>query len=194
MWMQTSIQRRSLVLQARVRRAWLNPAVAQLDAPEATPQIDLLRELFEVCYVQASGRGDDMERKQRAEVEEILTFFGASCGSRLRHACPPGCCDPESVVPAADRGKSVERAFGLVKRFVSPCLSEPAANKYTKVDPVMRKLALAANFFGLLRRAFARKFKEEGGAEADHSDISVDAALRSMPQRMRPATGGSWHT
>ena len=155
----------------------IDPAAAQLDAPEATPQIDLLRELFEVCYVQASGRGDDMERKQRAEVEEILTFFGASCGSRLRHACPPGCCDPESVVPAADRGKSVKRAFGLVKRFVSPCLSEPAANKYTKVDPVMRKLALAANFFGLLRRAFARKFKEEGGAEADHSDISVDAAI-----------------
>ena len=81
MWMQTSIQRRSLVLQARVRRAWLNLAAAQLDAPEATWQIDLLRELFEVCYVQASGRGDDMERKPRAEVEEILTFFGASCGS-----------------------------------------------------------------------------------------------------------------
>ena len=41
----------------------------------------------------------------------------------------------------------------------------------------MRKLALAANFFGLLRRAFARKFKEEGKVEADRSDISVDAAI-----------------
>lgn len=71
----------------------------------------------------------------------------------------------------------MERAFGLVKRFVCPCVSEPAANKYTKVDPVIRKLALATNFFGLLRRAFARKFKEEGKAQADESDISVDAAI-----------------
>ena len=71
----------------------------------------------------------------------------------------------------------MERAFGLVKRFVNPCVSEPAANKYTKVDPVMRKLALAANLFGLLRRAFARKFKEEGNVEADRSDISVDDAI-----------------
>ena len=155
----------------------IDPAVVRFDALDSTQQIHMLRELFEICYVQASGRGDDLERKQRAEVEEILTFFGASCGGRLRHACPPGCCNPESVVPAADRGRSVERAFGLVKRFVNPCVSEPAANKYTKVDPVMRKLALAANFFGLLRRAFARKFKEEGNVEADHSDISVDAAI-----------------
>ena len=82
-------------------------------------------------------------------------------------------------MPAADRGASVERAYGLVKRFVNPCISEPAANTYTKVDPVMRKLALAANFFGLLRRAFARKFKEEAKPEADKSDsdISMDVAI-----------------
>ncbi len=42
---------------------------------------------------------------------------------------------------------------------------------------MIRKLALATNFFGLLRRAFARKFKEEGKAQADESDISVDAAI-----------------
>ena len=87
-------------------------------------------------------------------------MFAASDGKHLRHACPRGCCNPQSSVPAADRGASVERAYGLVKRFVNPCMSEPAANKHTKVDPVMRELALAANFFGLLRRAFARKFKE----------------------------------
>ena len=115
---------------------------------------------------------------KRAEAEGILSF-AASDGKRLRPACPRGCCNPQSIVPAADRGASVERAYGLVKRFVNPCISEPAANKYTKVDPVMRELALAANFFGLLRRAFARKFKEEAKPEADKSDsdISVDAAI-----------------
>jgi len=120
---------------------------------------------------------DDQERKRRVQAEEIVSFFAASRGRRLRHACPPGCCVPESAVPAADRVASVERAFGLVKRFVNPCISEPAANKYTKVDPVIRKLALATNFFALLRRAFARKFKDKGESESDRSDISVDAAI-----------------
>ena len=65
----------------------------------------------------------------------------------------------------------------MVKRFVAPCLSEPAANKYTKVDPVIRKVALAGNFFNLLRRAFGRKFKDEAKSESDRSDFSVDAAI-----------------
>ena len=137
----------------------------------------MLRELFEHCYVRAPGRDDDLEQKHRAEVKEILTFFAASRAHRLRHACPPGCCRQDLLEPAADRASSVERAFGLVKRFINPCVSEPAANKYTKVDPVMRKVALATNFLGVLRRAFARMFKEEGKDEADHSDISVDAAI-----------------
>ena len=81
------------------------------------------------------------------------------------------------MLPDVDRAAPVENAFGLVKRFVNPCVSEPTANKFTKVEPVMRKLALAANFFGLLRRAFARKFKDEVNVEADRSDISADAAI-----------------
>ena len=100
-----------------------------------------------------------------------MTFFEASRGGRLRHACPPGCCDPASIVPAADRMKSVDRAFRLVKRFVAPCISEPAANKYTKVDPVIRKLALASNFYSLLRRAFARKFKDRSLSRNDYGSV-----------------------
>jgi len=145
----------------------IDPATLELDAPDETQHQKLLREIFEQCYVQASGHGtvlgdaDVQEQKRRAEADEIVSFFAASRGRRLRHACPPGCCVPGSVMPAADRAASVKRAFGLVKRFVVPCISEPAANKYTKVDPVVRKLALATNFFGhLLRRAFARKFKD----------------------------------
>ena len=89
-------------------------------------------------------------------------------------------------MPAADRATSVERAFGLVKRFVAPCVTEPAANKYTKVDPVMRKLALATNFFGLLRRAFARHFQDSGAkTESENSDFSVDAAIGAPRDQTR---------
>ena len=54
----------------------IDPAVALFDAPDSTQQIHMLRELFEVCYVQASGRGDDLERKQRAEVEDLDFMWG----------------------------------------------------------------------------------------------------------------------
>ena len=81
------------------------------------------------------------------------------------------------MLPAADRTAPVHRALGLVKRFVAPCISEPAANKYTKVDPVMRKLAIATNFYGLLRKALAREFKETAETESERSDFSVDAAI-----------------
>ena len=80
-------------------------------------------------------------------------------------------------MPVADRSASVLKAFGLVKRFVAPCISEPSANTYTNVDLVMRKLALATNFYGLLRKAFARKFKETAETESERSDFSVDAAI-----------------
>ena len=161
----------------------VDPAVAALDAPDEMQQNDFFRELFEQCYVRSSGLVatkstiDEQEAKRRMDVEEIVLFFAASRGRCLRHACPPGCCDPESVVPAADRNASVTKGFALVKRFINPCISEPAANKYTKVDPVMRKLALATNFFSLLRRAFARKFNDKGDSESEVSDISVDAAI-----------------
>ena len=154
----------------------VDPEKTELDAPADQ---SFLRELFEQAYIRVSpptncADSQAWENKRREEAEEILFFFSASNGRVLRHACPPGCCVPGSTVPVADRGASVARAFGLVKRFVAPCISEPAANKYTKVDPVMRRLALAANFFGLLRRALARQFGDDGGSQ---SDISVDAAI-----------------
>ena len=152
----------------------VDPATTELDYPADQ---SFLRGLFEHCYIRAIPHAVDaeaQENKRRAEIQEILLFFSASHGRTLRHACPSGCCVPGSRVPVADRAASVDRAFGLVKRFVAPCISEPAANKYTKVDPGMRALALATNFFGLLRRAFARQFGDDGGSQ---SDISVDAAI-----------------
>ena len=68
----------------------VDPTALELDAPPAWQQHELLRVLFEQCYVQASGRGDDQERKQRAETEEILSFLqhqmASACGTRARVA------------------------------------------------------------------------------------------------------------
>ena len=149
----------------------VDPATVALDAPDDTQRF--LRELLEQCHVGPLASGgplasdSDGKRSSRAEeADAIVSFFAASRHKRLRHACPDGCC--------ANRNESIKKAHVLVRRLVVPCISEPAANKYTKVDPVIRKLAIACNFFGLLRRAFARKFKENGDSE---SEISSDAAL-----------------
>lgn len=169
----------------------VDPVSIQLDAPDDLQTQEFLSEVFEKCYVQATGHSavslsvQEQEQKRREEAKQILEFFSASRGRRLRHSCPPGCCVEDSLLPAADRAASVEKAFGLVKRFVAPCITEPAANKYTKVDAVMRKLALATNFFGLLRRAFGRKFNDSAKTESERSDFSVDAAIGAPQDQMR---------
>ena len=141
-----------------------------------------------MCKPLAIPRSRSMSRnrsRNNAKRRQTYYVFSASRGCRLRHACPPGCCVEGSTLPAADRNASVSKAFGLVKRFVAPCISEPAANKYTKVDPVMRKLALATNFYGLLRKAFARKFKETAETESERSDFSVDVAIGESQDQIK---------
>ena len=66
------------------------------------------------------------------------------------HVCRGGCCP-------GGRPDSVQKAFTLLKGIVAPPISTPAVNKYTKVDPVMRKITLMVSCFGLLRRMVAKK-------------------------------------
>ena len=54
-----------------------------------------------------------------------------------------------------------------MKAVVCPPVSTPAANKYTKVVPVARKVALMAHCFGLLRRVVARKLGVAAPGEVD---------------------------
>ena len=66
------------------------------------------------------------------------------------HVCRGGCCP-------RGRSDSVQKAFTLLKAVACPLVSTPAANKYTKVDPVVRKVTLMVHCFGLLRRIVAKK-------------------------------------
>ena len=144
----------------------VDPATVPLDDDRQRQQ-DFLLELYEQCHVLASGPDGDTEEdrtrivasseKRRRDAKETLAFFAAPGKGRLRHACPPGCCGPADAGPASNRASSLNTAFGLGKHFVAPCITEPAANKYTKVDPVMRKLAFMTKFGEILRKAVGRK-------------------------------------
>ena len=71
--------------------------------------------------------------------------------------CPPGCCGDRGVGACADRAVSVQKATDLARLITDAHMGVPALNNYTKVDPVLRKLCLLVNFFGLMPRAVAAK-------------------------------------
>ena len=76
------------------------------------------------------------------------------------HVCGPGCCP-------GGRPGSVQKAFSSLKEIVALPISTPAVNKYTKVDPVVRKVTLMVHCYGLLRRIVARKLKLAAPREPD---------------------------
>ena len=110
------------------------------------------QELMTQCYVNDVQRDQDCEddasrsrsfHRHSQQSQEIRSFFPCPWNGRLIHLCPPGCC---GELACADRSLALQKAFGLVTRVVAPSISTPAANKYTKVDPVVRKLALLTIF------------------------------------------------
>ena len=142
------------------------------------------RELMTDCYVNDVQRDQDCDddasrsrsfRNRKKESDELLSFFPCPWNGRLIHPCPPGCC---GELACADRSLTLDKATGLVKRVIAPSISTPAANKYTKVDPVVRKVALLTNFFGMLRRMVAQKLgrrveNEDGDGFAGVDDDTV---------------------
>ena len=112
--------------------------------------------IMEQCYVydgnyrQVSDAEEEKGAvlKRRQEANQLLEFFKVPWNGRLVHVSPAGCC---GELPAANRERSVLRAIELAQLIMSPSISLPAANKYTKVDPVIKKLCLVVNFFGLMR-------------------------------------------
>ena len=85
----------------------------------------------------------------------------------LRHLCPAGCCGLE---PCADRAKSVSRAVDLVMAVICPHMTKPAANRFTKVAPVVGSVCLKLNFFTVFKKAMRRLL-------ANRSDNSDDEAV-----------------
>ena len=55
----------------------------------------------------------------------------------------------------------MDRAKALAAKIFMPPISEPAANKYTKVDPCVRSVVLITWTFGLLRKALGVKLKKD---------------------------------
>ena len=98
----------------------------------------------------------------------------------LLHTCPAGCCGDLEKGPCANKTKSIQRAQDLAAKIFMPPISEPAANKYTKVDPCVRSVVLITWCFGLLRKALGEKLRKEdttGQADAEAYVVDTDGAI-----------------
>ena len=79
--------------------------------------------------------------------------------------------------PCADKAESIRKAKQYAKLIFCPPISQPAANKYTKIDPAVKSVALMTWTFGLLRKAIGLKLgkKDTGPAAAENIPTHVDA-------------------
>ena len=180
----------------------VDPATLNFDADDHR-ELKFQRELLERCHVQDtgpdhSGAPNTGVAKRREEAQDILTFFGAPWTEKygLVHPCPPGCvfCSgkPEDG-PCANRENSIKKAQGFASLLFSPAVSEPAANKYTKVDPCVKSVALMVWSFGLLRKAIGIRLgdRDSGPAIAGTSWSKWMLILPSVSRTMKCSTRDS---
>ena len=98
----------------------------------------------------ASGQGEAEQLK-----EEFVAFFPFGWDRRrVLHPCPAGCCGP---TPCHDRATSVLKSRELVGRVLLKRITQPAQNKWTKMDPAFQQTTLVVFFFLLIKHALERK-------------------------------------
>ena len=170
----------------------LTPEEAMVDGLCPGDDDDIVADdLLEQCYVRPGhthlivgsdgnviGKQDEEKRvrDRRAQAAKLRKFFAGKWSSkRLVHACPAGCC---GAAAKADREISVRRAVEFASLIVTPAMTLPATNKYTKVDPVVRQVCLMASFRGLLCKVLALKVgRPVPERSVSDSGVSGDAAV-----------------
>ena len=66
----------------------------------------------------------------------------------------------------------------MIKYLFMPPISEPAANKYTKTDPCVRRVCTLVWSFGLLCNAISRMLgKIDGELGQTHGIVEADGAI-----------------
>lgn len=131
--------------------------------------IEFAKLLIEKCYVEQHEvcHGEEKhgaEEKRRQKAQKFLEFFPPPWSGVMTHPCKDGCC--------ADFMDSVKKGTALIMEIIFPKMSEPAANRYTKVYPAVLQVTLALNFFNVAKKAILRIVN----GISDDSD--VDEVLR----------------
>ena len=136
-----------------------------LHVTEQAPELDseglrlseFARELLFSCYVDQQSDNQEhseaeqtlCEARRKKEAEQFLAFFSPPWCGVIRHLCPVGCCGP---LACSDRVKSIDKGTDLIMKIILPRLTVPAANRYTKIFPVVTSICLMLHFFKISRR------------------------------------------
>ena len=160
----------------------VTPEAAARKAQSARGLCKFAEELLAVCHVStlpSNQDGDDVnEGKRAAEAKDFLKFFPPPWADSLDHPCPAGCC---GVAPCADRATSVQRGSKLIMTVVLPHISRPAANRYTKVFPVVCRGALILNFFTVFKKAIRRQLQNRHDNSDDERVLNNPDAVVGAP-------------
>ena len=140
-----------------------------LHVTEQAPELDseglrlseFARKLLFSCYVDQQSDNQEhseaeqtlCEARRKKEAEQFLAFFSPPWCGVIRHLCPVGCCGP---LACSDRVKSIDKGTDLIMKIILPRLTVPAANRYTKIFPVVTSICLMLHFFKILKKALGR--------------------------------------
>ena len=147
---------------------------------------EFAEELLRLCYVQrksnATGDGEEEEEqatsKRSAKAFLFIRFFPPPWTGILRHPCRQGCC--------VDRNMSIQRGADLIMDVIIPHLTRPAANRYTKVFPVICTITLMLHFNGVFKKAVRHNLKDERvNSDDEHVLQDADAMLGAPQDIMR---------
>ena len=160
-------------------------------APETAPaDRDLSKfaqRLLAFCHVEQVS--DNCERdvaemasghaRRAKEAKDFLNFFPPPWAGVLLHVCPAGCCGPG---PCHDRTQAIRKGTSLIMKVIFPRLGEPAANRYTKIFPVVIRITLILNFYRVLRLALKTLVKGLTVESEDEAVLHDEAAVVGAPQ------------
>ena len=165
-------------------------------------QTAFVKLLLDECYVNDTQQDTDKDedtqrwgiRQREAHAKDLLDFFWGPWSGPMVHVCKGAACCP------GGRPDSVQKAFTLLKAIVAPPISTPAVNKYTKVDPVVRKVSLMVSCFGLMRRIVAKKLGvaaplDPASGQGTEFEVSATDMLDSVigipkdPQKLHKLVG-----
>lgn len=161
-------------LKVAVERVLDKYLVCSSDSSGLSPDSDCFEmELLEVCHVGHISNNDATEpdprigeAKRRLEARQFLEFFPPPWTGELLHpcrACLPGGCP--------NRADCVRKGCELVMQVIAPHITRPAANRYTKVFPVVCRIALMLSFFSLMKKAFRIVLRSNAGDSDDEKEL-----------------------
>ena len=135
--------------------------------------LSFLKKIIDICYVQAhDSLGDAKESRseenRRKKANEFIEFFEPPWCGVMTHVCRDGCC--------TDRIASVNKGTDLIMTVIFPRMTEPSANRYTKIFPAVLQNTLAMNFFTLTKRVILRLLKGVATGSDDDAEVLHDEA------------------